>query len=361
VMDTRLSFFILCCGSTLLFCGGCDSNPPLHVQETPNIELLTTPTLARAVPSLRTPTVTKPFTHGPCPTGIKGGLIVFSSTRDDKKPFDCIHCDSEIYVTDTAGSSVGRLTFDPGEDRDPTWSPDGTRIVFMSDREEGKSQIYVMDCDGSNVIRLTAGPNTAESPAWSSDGTQIAYIQTELMADCNPSVGCPQDIYFMDTDGSHKFRMTNTETNKSGLAWSPDGKSILYSSYVEGASKDGVILYLFSIDGTDVRPLTSEFEWVFSFDWSPDGKRIAFDSYQYPIQQIGITLMDIDGANVIRINNEPPDTGKSYPAWSPDGSKIAYVSYWIGGNGISIMEPDGSNNISLPQEPGILRHVDWKL
>lgn len=79
-----------------------------------------------------------------------------------------------IFVMDKDGSDAVALTDGSTLDRDPDWSPDGSRIVFQSARD-GNEEIYVMDADGSNPVRLTDETAADEQPVWSPDGTQIAF------------------------------------------------------------------------------------------------------------------------------------------------------------------------------------------
>ena len=91
--------------------------------------------------------------------------IAFTSTRDGNY---------EIYVMDGDGKNQRRLTVHPTIDQYPTWSPDGKKIAFVSNRNGGYIQIWVIDGDGENPIRLTDGL-WDQNPAWSPDGTKIAY------------------------------------------------------------------------------------------------------------------------------------------------------------------------------------------
>jgi len=77
-------------------------------------------------------------------------------------------------VMDADGSNQTRLTRDPADDSGPAWSPDGSRIAFMSYRDRN-DEIYVMDADGSNQTRLTRDLANDIGPAWSPDGSRIAF------------------------------------------------------------------------------------------------------------------------------------------------------------------------------------------
>ena len=109
---------------------------------------------------------------------------------------------NEIYVMDADGGNQENLTNNPAYDADPDWSPDGTKITFVSSRDGGASQIYVMDADGKNPIRLTDGRRHKSHPDWSPDGQKIAFT-------VNP--GWINDwvhhIAVMDANGNNRERL----------------------------------------------------------------------------------------------------------------------------------------------------------
>jgi len=118
---------------------------------------------------------------------------------------------------------VTRLTNDPAAERFPSWSPDGKKIAFFSNRD-GNGDIYIMNADGSGVTRLTDPLDRCAMPAWSPDGRQIAM---ECMHDEDP------EIYVMNADGSGLTRLTNN----SGEDW------------LQSVSKNREILFLRTIKG----------------------------------------------------------------------------------------------------------------
>ena len=105
--------------------------------------------------------------------------IAFSSTRDNALP--------GIYVMDEDGENVTQLT-DNTLNNMPSWSPNGAKIAFRTDRD-GNAEIYVMNADGSSLTRLTNNTSVDQNPTWSPDGNKIAFI-SDRSGQREIEVGC---------------------------------------------------------------------------------------------------------------------------------------------------------------------------
>ena len=84
---------------------------------------------------------------------------------------------SNIWIVDADGGAPRRFTAGPRRDLEPRWSPDGSRLAFLSERApKDKLQLYVMPADGGEPTRLTALDNGVSSVAWSRDGARVAFV-----------------------------------------------------------------------------------------------------------------------------------------------------------------------------------------
>lgn len=143
--------------------------------------------------------------------------------------------DTDTYAMAADGSGAVNLTNHPDIDRGPTWSPDGRRLAFTSNRE-GSFAVYTMAAEGGQVRRLTHSDETEADPAWSPDGSLIAFWRGVYPA---------SDLYVVAADGSRERRLTNTpQVREVTPCWSPDGSAIAY------ATDDGELLTIGS-DGSN--------------------------------------------------------------------------------------------------------------
>jgi Tol biopolymer transport system component len=191
--------------------------------------------------------------------------------------------------------------------------------------------VWVAATDGTHGRPLTTRTGPEFDPSWSPDGSQIVY------RDSRRGINANDELYIMNSDGSQPRNLTRSSENEWSPSWSPDGKLIaFYAGY----------LYVIRPDGTDRHPITKvEGEYP---DWSPDGRRLAFMSAEDDARggdpNYDIFVVNRDGTGLHRLTAWPGEDG--WPSWSPDGKSIAFTSTHNlpnrGDHALWVMRADGS-------------------
>jgi TolB protein len=132
----------------------------------------------------------------------------------------------QIASVNPQGKELKYLTSAAGMNAWPVYSPDGRKIAFGSSRS-GDFEIYAMNADGSGVLPLTRSPGLDARPAWSPDGNRIAFTSNR---DGN------YEIYIMNADGSGPRNVTAHAARDDHPTWHPDGRRILFVSDRDGGS-----------------------------------------------------------------------------------------------------------------------------
>ena len=170
----------------------------------------------------------------------------------------------DIYVINVDGTGLRNLTNHPARDFQPAWSPDGSRMAFLSNRD-GRPEVYVMNADGTAPVRLTVNAQSSEgtprwnpSPTWSPDGTKIAFASDR---------DGDQEIYVVNADGTGLTRLTFNPSQDGYPSWSPDGRQIVFYRRVLGHAQ----VFVMGADGGNVTRLTELSTVSFNAwpSWSP--------------------------------------------------------------------------------------------
>ena len=228
------------------------------------------------------------------------------------------------------------------------------KIVFISDRHYKGLSIWSMNHDGSSPTRLTDDKSRGErlpnftpvydsSPVWSPDGTKIAFISNRNYL---------FSLYVMNADGSNAQLVTDQVLDPGETSWSPDGRKIAFSAgarFTIGMGKPSIAIYVINVDGGGIAKLTPDSGVNGSPAWSPDGKQIAFVSDRDGDGTRKIWMMNADGSN-------QRSTGilGGQPAWSPDGTKILFTAHRLCGvsapGSIYVVNADGGTSTLLTKD-----------
>jgi Tol biopolymer transport system component/DNA-binding winged helix-turn-helix (wHTH) protein len=269
-----------------------------------------------------------------------GKSIAFVSDRDGN---------AEIYVQDLDGSNFRRLTNHPAHDEFPTFSPDGTQIVFNSNREDENFDVYLMNTDGDGVRRLTNWKSDEEirPGCWSADGTQIILASSREGK---------SNVYMMEVEPFSPTVVLADPTKDIGSpSYSPDGKKLVYASQPEDKSGE---LFIRDLQTGEDRLILKTEVWDMAPSFSPDGGSIVLQSRIDGNAEI--CIIGVTGGELRNLTNNP--TRDVNPAWSPDGARIAFVSNREGNYdvfNIYLMNADGSNQHRVYSSYAISIHPTW--
>jgi Tol biopolymer transport system component len=229
--------------------------------------------------------------------------------------------------------------------RNPSWAPDGAWFVAESDAQ-GFSDLVRMEPRAgaepeAKIVRLQTAPEGNFEPSVSPDGKQVAFVSSR---DGDP------EIYVMDLGSGATRRLTFFHKEDWAPQWSPDGRFIAFLSSREGR----VRVFVVQPDGAGTRAVSGSADTGEERDiaWSPDGRTLAFVG-RAARGQARIWKVAMDGSPPVAVTEGASKDDQ--PAWSPDGKYLAYVSEKAGNAELFLMRADGSGKTRLTRAPG----ADW--
>jgi dipeptidyl aminopeptidase/acylaminoacyl peptidase len=262
---------------------------------------------------------------------------------------------SHIYLVSSAGGRPVKLTNGEKGENAPQWSPDGTRIAFLADRDKG-NQIWLISPFGGEAEKLTSEENGAGGFRWSPDSKRISFITRDTPKDKAEREKKKKDkfdtivvekdfiyshLWAINVENKEKKRITEGTFSIDSAEWSPDGKWIAFvrstngaqeSSFAELAPDRNSDIYIISADGGQARQLTTNPASDNNPQWSPDGKWLAYtannDAKSWTAKT-EIMVIAAEGGTPRNLTKDFFESAGGGLSWSPDG-KTLYFNTGIG-------------------------------
>lgn len=282
------------------------------------------------------PSSASPENATPLPAPTVAGTIAFTRTLEPGLAHD-------IYVINADGTGLKQLTDDLGVEQHPSWSPDGTRIIYDAGTGDlFSTSIWVMNADGSGKAKLTKGYH----PHWSPDGKRIVF--NRYFGDARG-----EDVFVMDADGSGVRLVSGQAPSDTDPSWASDERIV---------ATVGRDVFAMNLDGSGRVRLTKG-EDVQDSAASPDGTMLAYHDLDgdrvvvVPLRRTGSTVTLLEPVTDIIIGNL-----EAAFAWAPDGKALAVASNDGGGPDGSPLYIVNADGTGLSAVPGIEDAMDpaWR-
>jgi len=261
--------------------------------------------------------------------GIASTRIAFVSDRSGNK---------EIWLMDYDGQNQTQLTNQRTIAVTPRWSPDASRIAYtcFGEPRAPSAQICMYSMELGRKVAFAHFGGTNASPSWSPDGTKLMFMS---------SAAGPPNIYQSDASGGNLKRMTTSSGPDTSPVWNPKtGQRVVFVSGRGGLPQ----LYAMNSDGTDSEKLDlPDMGYVVDPDWSPNGQLLAF-SWRRPDGNFDIYAMDIASRKLVQLTRDAGRNEK--PSWAPDGRHLVFQSARTGKWQIWTMLADGTEARQLTKE-----------
>ena len=230
-----------------------------------------------------------------------------------------------------------RLTTDP-DDGAPSFSADGRLVAFASNRDPGSapgSHIYLVKVDGSGLTQLTTGPEFDSNPSFAPNGQRLVFDRRS---------GGKSHIFSVKVDGSGLRQLTSGKGNDSEPVYTPNGRRIVFvSDRDRDMRSDHSDIFAMAPSGADIRLLIDSAYDEEEPDTAPNGRKIAFVSDRGGSLNVFVARSNGSRVQQLTATRRGCFSGSCNrsPVWAPDGKHIAFLSIGRYNSDLMVMRSNG--------------------
>ncbi len=233
----------------------------------------------------------------------------------------------------------------------PEFSPDGRRVAVQSDFEGDENfNIYLVPAKGGPATKLTDTPADSAFPRWSPDGSKIAFISNRDRD--------RENVFVVEASGGEPRQLTHVDDIVNEIAWRPDGRSIALDAGFGIGDWVGLVDLEGHMEKIAAFPDSENYlgaDLGRPVPWSPDGRKLAIVSNVHDHVDIGVFDMASRELGWLVQNG----WDKSMPVWSPDGARVAYLENHDGNVRLKTVRADGRGTRDVSAAEGTAARPAW--